>query len=116
RWTWNAKTDASGRIATVGFPTNAVRFSVTPPTGPYFDQGGFSLPAAGSLDVTFPPTATVRGVVHDYDGAALPGVSVGLFTSDFSAVPGTISGDDGSYALTVPTGSYAFSLSRTFSP
>jgi hypothetical protein len=116
QWSWNGKTDASGAIAMVGFPTDAVRFSVTPPTGPYFNQAGFSLPAAGSLDITFPSTATVRGVVHDYDGAPLPGLSVGLFSADMSYLPSTISGADGSYALTVPTGSYSLSLARTFSP
>src|SRR5581483_610506 len=68
-----------------------------------------------------PATATLSGVVHDYDGAPLPGVAVGLTASDNSNLPvstahNAVSAADGSYSLTVPTGSYQFDLGRTFSP
>ncbi len=121
QWSWNGKTDASGRLVMPGFPTDAVRFSLSPPSFPSFTQAGFTLTAAANFDITLPVTARLSGVVHDYDGAPLPGVTVGLFTSDGSNLPVSTGGNaiaaaDGSYSLVVPTGSYGLGLSRTFSP
>ena len=121
-WSWNGRTDASGRLIMPGFPTDSVHLSLSPPNFPSFTLAGFALSAAATnFDITLPVTARMSGVVHDYDGAALPGVSVGLSADDGSNLPvstggSTVSAADGSYSLVVPVGSYGLGLARTFSP
>jgi len=63
-------------------------------------------PDAGGVDLTFPPTYTISGVVHDQDGHPVPGASVygGLDVGTTAA--------DGSYTIAEGPGEHHVSASK----